>query len=53
VTAYHGGLLPLGLCADKAPHGQHKHDSRTLGTFWCTGDQTRREPYRSEARRGR
>lgn len=45
------GRLPVGLCGDKADHTGHVHESATLGRFWCTADQTSREPYRSEVRR--
>lgn len=45
------GLLPLGLCGDRECDVPHVHRSETLGVFWCTADQTQREPYRSEARR--
>lgn len=45
------GEEPDGLCADKADHAPHLHDSPTLGRFWCTADQRMREPYRSEQRR--
>lgn len=45
------GEEPDGLCADRTDHRPHLHDSATLGRFWCTADQSHREPYRSEARR--
>lgn len=40
-----------GLCADRSDHKPHLHNSETLGTFMCSGDQDDREPYRSERRR--
>lgn len=43
--------LPNGLCGSKADHAPHSHASKTLGLFWCSADQTQREPNRSEARR--
>jgi hypothetical protein len=45
------GGEPDGLCADRSEHRAHLHDSSTLGRFWCTADQSRREPWRSERRR--
>jgi hypothetical protein len=45
------GDEPDGLCEDRTEHRPHLHDSETLGRFWCTADQSRREPYRSERRR--
>jgi hypothetical protein len=45
------GHEPDGLCADRSEHRAHLHESRTLGRFWCTADQSRREPWRSERRR--
>jgi hypothetical protein len=42
------GLEPDGLCAKREYHQPHLHDSDTLGRFWCTADQSQREPYRSE-----
>lgn len=44
-------LLPVGLCSDKADHEPHEHDSKTLGKFWCTGDQHNRLPHAAEVRR--
>lgn len=43
--------LPHGLCPDRDDHEAHVHESATLGTFWCTADQTTRLPYAAEARR--
>lgn len=40
-----------GLCANKDDHVPHLHRSSTLGRYWCTADQSQREPYRSEQRR--
>jgi hypothetical protein len=45
--------LPKGLCADRAEHPGHLHQSASLGRFWCTGDPADREPGRSERRLGR
>lgn len=42
---------PRGLCANREDHAPHFHNSKTLGRFYCTADQTQREPYRSERRR--
>lgn len=47
------GMEPDGLCGDRGEHRAHLHDSATLGRFWCTADQSQREPYRSEQRRCR
>lgn len=45
---------PNGLCPDREEHVPHWYDSKTLGRFWCTADQSTREPGRSErVRRGR
>lgn len=43
--------LPNGLCANRADHDPHQHSSPSLGGFWCTADQTDREPGRSERAR--
>lgn len=43
--------LPRGLCGNRDDHHPHIHHSTTLGTFWCTADQSQREPWRSERRR--
>jgi hypothetical protein len=45
------GEEPDGLCPDRTDHAPHLHDSPTLGRFWCTADQSQREPGRSERRR--
>lgn len=42
---------PLGLCGDRGQHLPHLYESATLGRFWCTADQSHREPFRSERRR--
>jgi hypothetical protein len=44
-------LGPEGLCGDRAEHPAHLHESASLGRFWCTADQSQREPWRSERRR--
>lgn len=46
-------LGPEGLCGNRAEHPAHLHDSPSLGRFWCTADQSQREPGRSERRLGR
>ncbi len=46
-------LGPQGLCADRTEHPGHLHESPSLGRFWCTADQSQREPGRSERRLGR
>jgi hypothetical protein len=33
------GEEPDGLCADRSEHRAHLHDSRTLGSFWCTAQR--------------
>ncbi len=45
------GEEPDGLCAVRTEHRAHLHDSPSLGRFWCTADQSQREPWRSERRR--
>jgi hypothetical protein len=45
------GREPDGLCPAKFDHRPHMYESGTLGRFWCTADQDRREPGRSERRR--
>ena len=44
-------LGPEGLCADRTPHEPHLHESESLGRYWCTADESQREPGRSERRR--
>ena len=39
---------PTGLCANREDHEPHDHYSQTLGAFWCTADQSQREPNRSQ-----
>ena len=48
---YEGGQLPQGLCGDREEHEPHRHESGSLGVFWCTADQTQRLPYAAEHRR--
>ena len=43
--------IPTGLCADRIYHLPHAHNSTTLGKFWCTANQQKREPGYSEYRR--
>jgi hypothetical protein len=45
------GYGQRGLCGDRSPHPAHQVDEGSLAPFWCTADQSQREPYRSEARR--
>lgn len=40
--------LPKGLCGNKADHEPHEHKSKSLGTFWCHADQTKRMPFAGE-----
>lgn len=48
LSAVGTGREPDGLCADRGPHRAHLHDSPSLGRFWCTANQSQREPGRSE-----
>lgn len=43
-------LGPEGLCGDRTEHAPHLHESASLGRFWCTADETDREPGRSQRR---
>lgn len=43
--------LPSGLCPDREEHEPHLRDSPGLGRFWCTADQSVREPARSDRAR--
>lgn len=40
-----------GLCANREDHQPHLVESGSLAPYWCTADQSRREPGRSERRR--
>lgn len=40
-----------GLCANKEDHDPHPVFVSTLGPFWCSADQSKREPFASERRR--
>lgn len=51
-TAFSNMDAPLGLCAERTDHKPHTVNEGSLAPFICTADQTQREPYRSEARRG-
>lgn len=51
-SAPRSSLGPEGLCGNRAEHPAHLHESVSLGRFWCTADQSQREPWRSERRRG-
>ena len=42
--------LPQGLCSDRSDHQPHRHHSTSLGRFWCTADQSQRQPFASQAR---
>jgi hypothetical protein len=37
-----------GLCGNREEHDPHLHRSASLSEFWCTADQSQREPGRSE-----
>lgn len=50
-AALRGHGLPQGLCGDREEHEPHRHESPSLGTFWCTADQTHRLPFAAERRR--
>lgn len=43
-----GEHLPQGLCGNRDPHEAHVYDSTSLGTFWCTADESQRLPYAAE-----
>jgi hypothetical protein len=45
------GGEPDGLCGDRGEHAPHLFESVSLGRFWCSADQSQREPWRSERRR--
>jgi uncharacterized membrane protein YcjF (UPF0283 family) len=42
---------PQGLCGNREEHEPHRHDSPSLGVFWCTADQMQRLPFAAERRR--
>lgn len=46
-----GETLRTGLCARKGDHTPHRHESTSLGVYWCSGEEDDREPGRSERRR--
>lgn len=46
-----GEHLPQGLCGNRESHGAHEHQSRSLGLFWCTADESQRLPFAAERRR--
>lgn len=46
-----GHGLPQGLCGDREEHEPHRHESSSLGVFWCTADQSQRLPFAAERRR--
>lgn len=43
--------MPQGLCGDREEHEPHRHDSSSLGVFWCTANQMERLPFAAERRR--
>lgn len=48
-----GRAVPSGLCPYRGEHEPHEVTIGSLAPFWCTADQSQREPYRSERNRGR
>jgi hypothetical protein len=42
------GEEPDGLCGDRTDHEAHLVREGSLAPFWCTAEQDKREPYRSE-----
>ena len=44
------GQEPDGLCGDRGEHRAHLVTEGSLAPFWCTADQTAREPGRSQRR---
>lgn len=50
-AALRGHGLPQGLCGNRAEHEPHRHDSSSLGVFWCTANQMERLPFAAERRR--
>lgn len=46
-----GSGMPQGLCGDREEHEPHRHDSSSLGVFWCTANQMERLPFAAERRR--
>jgi len=43
--------LPEGLCGNRENHAPHRHESASLGAFWCHADQAKRLPYVMERKR--
>lgn len=43
--------VTTGLCANRGDHDPHMVKTGSLAPYWCTADQSRREPYQSERRR--
>lgn len=43
--------LPIGLCGNREDHDPHRHESESLGVFWCSADQTTRLPFAAERRK--
>lgn len=43
--------LPTGLCGNREDHAPHDVRAGGLAPFWCTADQSKREPYASEKAR--
>jgi hypothetical protein len=44
------GEEPDGLCGDRSEHRAHLVTEGSLAPFWCTADQSTREPGRSQRR---
>lgn len=40
-----------GLCGNRKEHEPHRHESGSLGVFWCTADESQRLPFAAERRR--
>jgi hypothetical protein len=43
---------PKGLCANREDHGPHLVKEGSLAPYWCTADQSKREPFASGAAQG-
>jgi len=43
--------LPIGLCGNREDHDPHRHESTSLGVFWCSADQTTRLPFAAGQRK--
>jgi hypothetical protein len=51
LEAPRGVGMPQGLCGNREEHRPHRHDSVSLGAFWCTADESQRLPFAAERRR--